>query len=91
MNKPVNIVFNIHTPDVASFRRSQHQLMSQMQRTVARRRSSHLRGEPAVPGLNAILAVSRDPELFAKALPPFDWGKAIRAIKAVLAGKDSWA
>ena len=91
MNKPVNITLNIHTPDGASFRRSQHQIMARAASAVARRRTmGNHRAEPDVPNLNAILAVSRDPELFAKAPDPFDWGKVAKAIKAILAGKDDW-
>jgi hypothetical protein len=84
VNKPVNITFNIHANDAHSFRRSQQQLMTRAVGAVARRRALD-RGK-----LNAILAVGRDPELFAKAPAPIDWGKVVKTIKAILAGKDDW-
>lgn len=76
MSNPVNIVMNINVADAASFRRTQHQLLAQMTRTVARRRQ--------------VQAVVKDPELFAKPPPPFDWGPLWQKVKAVLAGKDDW-
>ena len=75
MSKPVNITFNINTPDAASFRRSQHQLLAR-----ANSRFNLLR-EREVPSNSRLMEPPVAPSLVVR---------AGRMISKIVAGETDW-